>query len=69
MDFNNYGGWIVYANGEYLVAVAYTDTKLCRWSVSPYDAAFFPDKQDAERVALKVGGSIKRFNPITGKVC
>ncbi len=68
MDINSYGGWIVYANGEYLVAVAYLDTKFCRWSISPYNAAFFPDKHDALKVARKVDGSIKWFNPITGDV-
>ena len=68
MDVNNYGGWVVFADGEYLVAVAYEDTKLCRWSTSPFSAAFFTDSNDALQVALKVGGQIRRFNPITGVV-
>lgn len=68
MDINNYGGWIVFLDGEYLVAVAYEDTKYCRWSNSPYSAAFFTDVNDAINVARRVGGQIRRFNPIKGVV-
>ena len=68
MSVNDYGGWIVHKDGEYLIAVAYTDTKFCRWSTSPFSAAFFTDSGQALQVALKVGGEIRRFNPITGVV-
>ena len=68
MDVKNYGGWIVRSEGEYLIAVAYSDTRLCRWSNSPFNAAFFTRMDDAVRVAQKVGGEVLRFNPITGVV-
>lgn len=68
MDVNNFNGFVVWRKGEYLMAVAYTDTKVCRWTSSPFNAAFFTDVNSAVRVAMRTGSQIRRFNPITGKV-
>ena len=58
--------YIIQKGNEFLVAIAYTDTKLPRYSMSPWDAAPIERKEDAERVAEKVGGDVKVFNPVSG---
>jgi len=68
MDVNSFNGWIVCVNGQYLVAVAYEDTRMCRWSSSPFDALLFDDVNDAVRIANPSGGYVRRFNPVTGRI-
>lgn len=60
--------FIVERGGAYLVAVPYTDNKVLRWSQSKYDAARIEDYKTADRVAKKVGGVVKMFEPITGRL-
>ena len=66
MDIHDYDYWLVRVNNEYLVAVAYEDTRMCRWSTSPFDALPFKNVNDAIRIAQTAGGKIVRFNRITG---
>ena len=54
---------IIRKDGEYLVGTILYSTDL-RWSQSPYDAWKTRRKEDAERVAGKVGGEMVLFNPI-----
>ena len=54
---------IIRKDGEYLVGTILYSTDL-RWSWSPYDAWRTRRKEDAERVAGKVGGEMVLFNPI-----
>lgn len=68
MNVHDFDAWLVKTNGLYLVAVAYEDTHMCRWSDSPFDALRFEDVNDAIRIARTAGGQIVRFNPITGKI-
>lgn len=68
MDVKRMDRWVVYMDGQYLIAMAYTDTKLCRWSNSPFNAAMFERIEDAQKLAGKVCGNVRKFNPITGVV-
>ena len=68
MDMNAYDVWIVRFGTVFLVALAYEDTKMCRFSESKYDAAQFADINDAIWVAQRSGGEVVRFNPITGRI-
>ena len=68
MKVSDYDTWIVRVENEYLVAVAYVDTGMCRLSGSPYEALRFQDGADASMVARRAGGNAIRFNPITGRV-
>lgn len=54
---------IIRKDGEYLVGTILFSTDL-RWSWSPYDAWRTRRKEDAERLARKVGGEMVLFNPI-----
>ena len=54
---------IIRRDGEFLVGTILYSTDL-RWSGSPYDAWRTRRKEDAERVARKVGGEMVLFNPI-----
>ena len=67
MDVHDYDFWLVKVGNEYLVAVAYEDTRMCRWSISPFDALRFVDVNDAIRIAQSAGGQIVKFNSITGR--
>ena len=58
---------IIRKNGEYLVGTIMYSTDL-RWSISPYDAWRTRRKEDAERVARKVGGEMVLFNPIVNQM-
>ena len=60
--------FIIRRGTEYLVAIAYTDSKTPRWSISPYDAVRIPWRDDAERVARIVGGEVVLFDKTTGDV-
>ena len=60
--------WIVRRGSEYLVAMAYIDKRMVRWSTSAYDAARIQDRDKAEKVAGVVGGTVVIFDRITGDV-
>lgn len=68
MKVSDYDTYVIRYGNVYLVAVAYEDTKICRFSDSPYDALPFDDVYEAKRVASRTGGSAVRFNPVTGKI-
>ena len=59
---------IIRKNGEYLVALPYSDTLMIRWSTSPYDAARLHRRSTAKKVADRVGGTVAEFNPLNGRV-
>lgn len=64
VDLRRYTRCIVEKDGEYLIG-------LCgrpRWSKSPYDAWHTRTKENAIRVALKLGGRLMLFNPIAGQL-
>lgn len=63
MDIRRETCIIIRKDGEYLVGTILFSTDL-RWSWSPYDALRTRRKEDAERVAGKVGGEMVLFNPI-----
>ena len=58
--------YIIRKGGEFLVAIAYTDSKTPRWSNSAWDAVRFTWYQDARRVADILGGEIIKFSNIHG---
>ena len=60
--------FVIRKNGEYLVALPYSDTLFVRWSNSPYDGARLHRRSTAKKVADRVGGLVAEFNPITGRV-
>ena len=60
--------FIIRKDGEYLVALAYLDSKTPRWSISAWDAVRIMWFQDAQRVADKLGGEIVRFSNIRGVI-
>lgn len=60
--------FVIRKNGEYLVALPYSDTLFIRWSNSPYDGARIHRRRTAKTVADRVGGIVAEFNPITGRV-
>ena len=57
---------IIRKDGEYLVGTILYSTDL-RWSASPFDAWRTRRKEDAARVAGKVGGEMVLFNPILNR--
>lgn len=59
---------VIRKNGEYLVALPYSDTLMIRWSSSPYDGARLHRRSTAKKVADRVGSIVAEFNPITGTV-
>ena len=63
MDIRRATCIIIRKDGEYLVGTICYSTDL-RWSWSTYDAWRTRRKEDAERVARKVGGEMVLFNPI-----
>lgn len=67
MDIRRATCIIIRKNGEYLVGTILYSTDL-RWSWSPYDAWRTRRKEDAERVARKVGGEMVLFNPIVNQM-
>lgn len=58
--------YIIRKDGQYLVAIAYTDSKTPRWSVSAWDAVRIMWIDEAEKVAAKVGGEVVMFSNIHG---
>ena len=63
MDIRKETCIIIRKDGEYMVGTIQYSTDL-RWSWSPYDAWKTRRKEDAQRVAGKVGGEMVLFNPI-----
>lgn len=68
VDIDSYNVWLVRVDTEYLVAVAYEDTKMCRWSRSPFDALQIKDLNSALEIAKAAKGTVVRFNTITGVI-
>ena len=66
MDIRRETCIIIRKDGEYLVGTILYSTDL-RWSRSAYDAWRTRRKEDAERVAGKVGGEMVLFNPIANQ--
>ena len=67
MDIRTKTGLIIRRGGQYLVGTVLYSTDL-RWSIYTWDAWFTQNKEDAQRVAEKVGGEIFLFNPIAGQL-
>ena len=63
MDIREKTCIVIRKDGEYLIGTILYSTDL-RWSRSPYDDWRTRRKEDAERVAGKVGGEMVLFNPI-----
>ena len=66
MDIRRETCIIIRKDGEYLVGTICFSKDL-RWNWSAYDAWRTRRKEDAERVAGKVGGEMVLFNPIVNK--
>ena len=58
--------WIIRRGVEYLVAIAYLDSRTPRWSRSPWDAVRIPWRDEADRVAKKFGADVLRFSNVKG---
>lgn len=66
VDLKEYDRMIIRRNGYFLVGMG-EDGHL-RWSTSPYDAWHHKKRQYVIRVAKRVGGKMKIFNPINGRI-
>lgn len=66
MDIRRETCIIIEKDGEYLVGTILYSEEL-RWSGSPYDAWRTRRKEDAARVAGKVGGEMVLFNPVVNQ--
>ena len=58
--------WIVRRGNQYLVALAYTDSKTPRWSNSAYDAVRIRFRDEADRLARYFGAEVLRFSNVKG---
>ena len=58
--------WIVRRTGEYLVALAYTDSKTPRWSRSAWDAVRITTPEEARRLADYFGAEVREFSNLNG---
>ena len=67
MDIRSKTGIIIEKDGEYLVGTFLSSTDL-RWSKSPWDAWITRQRENALKVAEKVGGSRVLFNPVAGQM-
>ena len=67
MDIRLKTGLIVRRGGVFLVGRIIGSTEY-RWSDSPWDAWRTRNKDDAERIAKRVGGDLMLFNPVAGQV-
>ena len=67
MDIRRATCIIIRKDGQFLVGTILYSTDL-RWSGSPYDAWRTRRKEDAARVARKVGGEMVLFNPIAKQI-
>ena len=66
MDIREKTVLIIKRGDEYLVGTICFSTDL-RWSKSKYDAWATRQREDAERVARAVGGTVMLFNPIVNE--
>lgn len=69
INVSEYDGWVVRRNHMYLVAVAYEDTMMARWSDCIYEGHRFRERKTAENAARRTGGEMIKFNPVTGVAC
>lgn len=60
--------YIIRKDGEYLVALAYLDSKTPRWSVSAWDAVRIIWREDADRIVEKLGGEVLKFSNVRGVI-
>lgn len=67
MDVREKTVLIIKRGDEYLVGTICFSTEL-RWSISKYDAWTTRRREDAERVASAVGGTVMLFNPIVNQI-
>lgn len=67
MDIRLKTGIIIEKDGEYLVGTILFSTDL-RWSASPWDAWITRKRDNALRVAERVGGTRMLFNPVAGQL-
>lgn len=67
MDVREKTVLIIKRGDEYLVGVICFSTEL-RWSKSKFDAWTTRRREDAERVAGTVGGTVMLFNPIVNQI-
>lgn len=58
---------IIRKNGEYLVGRTLGTGNL-RWSNSPHDAWRTRNREEAKRLARRVGGVTMLFNPAAGQI-
>lgn len=65
MDIREYTCLIVKKNGEYL-AGRIIFSKDLRWSIYRHEAVRTRNAEKARNIALKTGGILMLFNPITG---
>lgn len=65
MNVDRFWTWIIIKDGQYLKAAVYG---VPRWSNNRSDAAHIDQFSDAERVAEKVGGEVRRLNILTYEV-
>lgn len=59
--------FLIRKNGEYLVALPYSDTLFIRWSTSRFDGVRIHRRSTAKKVAERVGGIVTEFDPLTGR--
>lgn len=67
MNIREQTGIIVGKDGMFLVGAIIGSTQL-RWSLSPWDAWTTREREQAERVANRVGGVQFLFNPVAGQI-
>lgn len=67
MDIRRQTGLIIRKDGEWLVGRIVYSREL-RWSTSPWSAWITRNREDAERVARKVGGEMWLFNPVAAQL-
>lgn len=60
--------YIIRRDSEYLVAIAYSDSKTARWSPSAWDAVRIPWLDEAQKVARIFGAEIVRFSNVDGVI-
>lgn len=66
VDVRAYTRVIIRKNGEYLQCMD-VKCKTLIWSISPWDAWWTRNAEDARDVARKTGGIPILFNPVIGK--
>ena len=67
MDIRLYTRCVIWKDGEYLQGVQMLLGGL-KYSTSPWDAWHTRKLNTAFRVAWRIGGTVKLFNPILGRV-